>query len=153
MEEKVTDNSHLISVNQMLPSTQLIWTGSVVEFRRWIPRKTQISSGCLCSSRGWTSCQPRWSIQSTPGSCSGGGGQDSRAVNETSRRQVIQFHEHRHSWVIFRGGPTTLSCQNSILSCQKFLLSGGAKFPNSVLPSCCAKLLCQTVLQIGKNGR
>ena len=35
---------------------------------------------------------------------------------------------HRRSWVIFRGGPTILSCQNSILSCQKFFLSGGAKF-------------------------
>ena len=46
---------------------------------------------------------------------------------------------HRRSWVIFRGGPTIPSCQNSILSCQYFFLSGGAKFPNSVLPNCSAQ--------------
>ena len=40
---------------------------------------------------------------------------------------------HRRSWVIFRGGPTIPYCQNSILSCQHFFLSGGAKFADSVL--------------------
>ena len=41
---------------------------------------------------------------------------------------------HRRSWVIFRGGPTIPSCQNSSPSCQNFFLSGGAKFADSVLP-------------------
>ena len=41
------------------------------------------------------------------------------------------YSTHRRSWVIFRGGPTILSCQNSIPSCQNFFLSGG---PSSVLP-------------------
>ena len=41
---------------------------------------------------------------------------------------------HRRSWVIFRGGPTIPSCQNSIPSCQNFFLSGGAKFADFVLP-------------------
>ena len=63
----------------------------------------------------------------------------------------LWYHKHRRSWVIFRGGPTIPSCQNSILSCQHFFLSGGAKFFNSVLPSYRAKLLCQTVLPIGKS--
>ena len=69
------------------------------------------------------------------------------------REDFTITEKHRRSWVIFRGGPTTLSCQNSILSCQKIFLSGGAKFCNSVLPNCCAKLLFQTVLQIGKKAR
>ena len=42
--------------------------------------------------------------------------------------------KHRRSWVIFRGGPTIPSCQNSSPSCQNFFLSGGAKFADSVLP-------------------
>ena len=51
--------------------------------------------------------------------------------------------KHRRSWVIFRGGPTIPSCQNSILSCQNFFLSWG---PSSPIPFCREKLLCQTVL-------
>ena len=31
-------------------------------------------------------------------------------------------YKHRRSWVIFRGGPTIPSCQNSIPSCQIFCL-------------------------------
>ena len=58
---------------------------------------------------------------------------------------------HRRTWVIFRWGPTILSCQNSILSCQNFFMSGGGRFSNSVMPSCCSKLLCQTVLPMSKN--
>ena len=46
----------------------------------------------------------------------------------------LQSGKHRHSWVIFRGGPTIPSCQNSSPSCQNFFLSGGAKFADSVLP-------------------
>ena len=42
---------------------------------------------------------------------------------------------HRRSWVIFRGGPTIPSCQNSSPSCQNFFsVRGGAKFVDSVLP-------------------
>ena len=54
----------------------------------------------------------------------------------------------------FRGGPTISFCQNSILFCQKNILSGGPKFSNSVLPSWCIILLCHTalpVLTLGKN--
>ena len=53
----------------------------------------------------------------------------------------------------FSGGGQPL-CPAKIQSfpAKNFSCKGGAKFPNSVLPSCCAKLLCQTVLQIGKNG-
>ena len=57
---------------------------------------------------------------------------------------------HRRSWVIFRGGPTIPSCQNSILSCQHFFLSGG---PSSPIPFCREKLLCQMVLPMGKHSR
>ena len=50
----------------------------------------------------------------------------------------ILILDHRRSWVIFRGGPTIPSCQNSILSCQHFFLSGGGQ----VLQFCPAKLPC-----------
>ena len=71
--------------------------------------------------------------------------------NQLEKLEAARAAWHRRSWVIFRGGPTIPSCQNSILSCQHFFLSGGAKFFNSVLPSYRAKLLCQTVLPIGKS--
>ena len=48
--------------------------------------------------------------------------------------QLDSLFSHRRSWVIFRGGPSIPSCQNSILSCQHFFLSGGAKFADSILP-------------------
>ena len=52
--------------------------------------------------------------------------------------QVQQPLYHRRIWVIFEGGPTTSSCQNSIPSCQNFFLPGGAM--------CSAKLLYQAFL-------
>ena len=48
----------------------------------------------------------------------------------------------RRIWVIFEGGPTTSSCQNSIPSCRNFFLPVGP----CVLPSCSTKLFCQAVL-------
>ena len=60
------------------------------------------------------------------------------------------FSYHRRSWVIFRGGPTIPSCQNSIPSCQNFSCQGGL---SSLILFCHAKLLCQTVLPMGKHCR
>ena len=60
------------------------------------------------------------------------------------------YQEHRRSWVIFRGGPSIPSCQNSSLSCQNFSCQGGPSLP---ILFCHAKLLCQTVLPMGKHCR
>ena len=62
----------------------------------------------------------------------------------TSRKQ-------RHSWVIFKGGGAIIpSCQNSILSCQLFFLSGRGQVPQF----CSAKLLCQgTLPKCSANGQ
>ena len=46
------------------------------------------------------------------------------------------WNHHRRICIIFEGGPTTSSCQNSIPSCQNFFLPGGP----CVLPSCSKKL-------------
>ena len=46
----------------------------------------------------------------------------------------IKTYHHRRSWVIFRGGPTIPSCQNSSPSFQIFSCQGEAKFADSVLP-------------------
>ena len=58
--------------------------------------------------------------------------------------------DHRRSWVIFRGGPTIPSCQNSSPSCQNYSCQGGPSLP---ILFCHAKLLCQTVLPMGKHCR
>ena len=72
-----------------------------------------------------------------------------------SVQQLAQF-SHRSAKAFlghFLGGPTISFCQNLILFCQKDILSGGAKFSNSVLPSWCSMLLCHTVLPVLKLGK
>ena len=62
-----------------------------------------------------------------------------RAFSWLKAKRLLQLshlrHYHRRSWGIFKGGPTISFCQNSILFCQKNILSEGAKFSNFVLPS------------------
>ena len=58
-------------------------------------------------------------------------------------------YNHRHCWVIFRGGPTA---NHSVL--PKFNHFLPTLFPVLCqVTVLCAKLLCQTVLPMGKHGR
>merc|ERR1711952_128939 len=64
---------------------------------------------------------------------------------QATQQGHMRRHIHRRSWVIFRGGPTIPSCQNSIPSCQNFFPSGGGQVCQfwSAMLSYSAKLFCQ----------
>ena len=78
------------------------------------------------------------------------GSQDPRSFSVFN--QAINVFVHRRSWVIFRGGPTIPSCQNSSPSCQNFFLSGGGQVRRfcSAMLSYYAKLFCQWANIVGE---